>query len=176
MNDTAIVYYSRTGTTRQAATLLGDRLDCPMFEVADQVSRAGVWGDIRCIIDNMFRRRAPYRYTGPALDKFTTVIVMAPVWVGHLAAPMRSFLRDHRPAGDGLAAVAVMAARGGFRAAEEIAGEIGRPPHPVLVLLQRDIVSGEVQQDIDDFASTLVRPAPDASGSPRSAWLSPNEA
>lgn len=177
MYDTVIIYYSRTGTTQQAATMLGDRLNCPVFEIVDSVPRTGLWGDIRCVIDNVLRLKVQYRYTGPALAECTNVVVMAPVWVGDLAAPMRSFLKDQRQCAGGFAAVAVMAARGGFRAAEEIAMTTGRPPHPVLVLLQRDIASGAALRDIENFADELQgRGQEGLEGSPRSAWLSPNEA
>jgi flavodoxin len=177
MHNIAVVFYSRTGTTRQAAQMLADRLGCPIFEIADTISRSGLWGDVRCVFDNILRRHVPYRYTGPALTDCENLVVMAPVWVGHLAAPMRSFLKDHRTFQGGLAAVAVMAARGGFRAEEEIAMSLGRPPHPALVLLQHKIASGEALQDIDDFATSLLNQAPANSlQAPRAAWLSPNEA
>ncbi|MBV8273450.1 MAG: flavodoxin family protein [Cupriavidus sp.] len=177
MYNIAVVFYSRTGTTREAAQMLADRLDCPIFEIADTVSRSGLWGDVRCVLDNVLRRHVPYRYTGPALTDCEKLVVMAPVWVGHLAAPMRSFLKDHRTFQGGLAAVAIMASRGGFRAAEEIAMTVGRPPHPALVLLQRDIASGEALQDINDFAASLLEQAPaNPTQAPRAAWLSPNEA
>lgn len=32
MNDTAVIYYSRTGVTSLAAKSLGELLDCPIFE------------------------------------------------------------------------------------------------------------------------------------------------
>ena len=178
MHNIAIVFYSATGTTRQAAQRLANRLDCPVFEIEDPVPRVGLRGDLRCVIDNLLRRHVPYRYTGPELTECENLVVMAPVWLGHLAAPMRSFLTDHRSFGGGIAAVAVMASPGGFRAAEEVATALGRPPHPVLVLLQREIASGEAEQDIREFAdslcSALLTISPDTA--PRPAWLSPNEA
>jgi len=176
MNDTALVIYSRTGTTRLVARLLSDRLDCPIFEITDQVSRAGVMGDLRCVLDNVFRRDVAYCYTGPALDDYRKLVVMAPVWVGHLAAPMRCFLREHRHYGQKLAGIAVMASSGGFRAAEEIATIMGCTPSPVLVLSQRDIVSGNAQADLDGFAAALEQAPTVSTTSPRPAWLSPNEA
>lgn len=70
MPNTAILYYSRTGTTRQAAQLLAQRLGCPVFEVFDRVRRAGLWGDLRCIVDNLLRRRVAYCYAGPVLNDY----------------------------------------------------------------------------------------------------------
>jgi len=178
MADNLVIYYSRTGTTREAAETLGARLGWPVVELRDAVSRAGWWGDLRCVWDNRLGRKVGYRYDGPPLAACDNVVVMAPVWVGHLAAPMRSFLIDQRPYAGRLAAIAVMASRGGFRAAEEVAMAMGRPPHPAMVLLQREVTNGEARGDLDAFAGMLQREASaDAEGGvPRSAWLSPREA
>ena len=176
MPNTAILYYSRTGTTRQAAQLLAQRLGCPVFEVFDRVRRAGLWGDLRCIVDNLLRRRVAYCYAGPVLNDYSRLVVMAPVWTGHLAAPMRSYLKDHPYCGQQLAAIVVMAARGGFRAAEEIAFAAGRPPHPTIVVLERDISSGAALPDIEEFANALEGSEVDSARTWRAAWLSPSEA
>ncbi|TXI83812.1 MAG: flavodoxin family protein [Cupriavidus sp.] len=175
MTDLALFYYSRTGVTRQAAQTLAGILDCPLFEVADADSRAGFLGDLRCVMDNLLGRKVPYRYVGPPLSACGQAVVMAPVWVGRLAAPMRSFLADQGPQARGVAAITVMAGRGGFRAAEEVGTLTGHPPHPVLVLLQREIVDGEANPDLKAFAETLRHPQTDT-GQARPAWLSPNEA
>lgn len=177
MHDIAVAFYSRTGTTREVARMLADRMDCPLIEITDVTSRAGLWGDIRCVWDNLLRRHVPYQVSGPQLADCRNLVVMAPVWVGHLAAPMHAFLKDNRLFRGGIAAVAVMAARGGFRAAEEVAMAVGRPPHPVLILLQRDIASGAARDAIDEFADSLPSStSADTAQAPRPAWLSPNEA
>ena len=176
MAENLVIFYSRTGTTRQAAEMLGSRLGWRVVELRDAVSRAGWWGDLRCVLDNRLGRKVGYRYDGPPLDTCGIVVVMAPVWVEHLAAPMRSFLQDQRSYKGPLAAIAVMAARGGFRAAEEVATAMGRPPHPVMVLLQQQVTTGEAKVDLDEFARILQRDPRAGDAAPRSAWLSPNEA
>lgn len=176
MPDNVIVYYSRSGTTRQVAEALATQTGWPLAEIQDVQSRAGLIGDLRCVVDNLFHRRPAYRYNGPRLANYRSAVVLAPVWIRHLAAPMRSFLHDQMPFPARLAAVCVMAARGGFDAAAEIALICDKPPHPTLVLLQRDIASGEAFQDLSAFSKTLLEGERETVSSPRQAWLSPNEA
>jgi flavodoxin len=175
MTQTAIVYYSRTGTVRQVAEALAARSGWPLAEVADVKSRAGILGDLRCMIDNLFRRQVAYRYDGPTLDRCEHVVVLAPVWMGRMAAPMRSFLAAKPPLAARVSAICVMAARGGFQAEAEIARLTGKTPAPALVLLERDVLSGDAAAEIDDFVQALrfadSRPAHAA----RPAWLSPHE-
>jgi flavodoxin len=174
----AIVYYSRTGTVRQVAEAVAARSGWPLAEVADAKSRAGILGDLRCVIDNLLQRKVEFRYSGPALDRCEHVVVLAPVWMGRLAAPMRSFLAasvSTPPLPARVSAICVMAARGGFQAEAEIARLTGRKPAPALVLFERDVLSGEAAAEIDDFVHAL----PFANSRPAhaewQAWLSPRE-
>lgn len=176
MDETVVIYYSRTGVTLTAATQLANMLGCPKAEVADAVPRAGAYGDLRCVVDNLFRRKAGYRYSGPPLANVRDVIVMAPVWMGRLAAPMRTFLEDANTLPRLVAAVTIMARRGGLRAAQDIGDAIGREPFPVLTLVEQDIISGAARAEIKRFADAYLRARPDLSQARRPAWLSPHEA
>lgn len=177
MTEGMIVYYSRTGTVRQVAEALAEQLGWPVAEVADETSRAGFGGDLRCVLDIVLHRAARYRFSGPDPADCNHVVVLAPVWLGRLATPMRSFLADYAATlshVEHLSAICVMAARGGYRAMAEVNQLTGKIPTPALVLLQRDVLSGTATLDIDYFAQTLRLADPDMARTQRPAWLSPN--
>ncbi|WP_420993734.1 flavodoxin family protein [Cupriavidus sp. 30B13] len=170
-----IVYYSRTGTARQVAEDLAAVTGWPLAEVGDLASRAGLSGDVRCVIDNLLQRHVGYRYAGPAPAECRRLVIVAPVWIGKLAAPMRSFLRDRAPLACETSVICVMARQGAFNAAEEIARLGKTPPAPVLALRQSDVVSGTAQQALRTFADQVAA-ASGQGGAQRPAWISPNEA
>lgn len=176
MEAVLIVYYSRTGTACQVAQRLAAQSGWALAEVGDRRPRAGFSGDARCVLENVLRMRASYRYEGPALDGFEQVIVIAPVWAGRLASPMRTFLADRLPFPARLSAVCVMAARGAFNAIEEIARLTSTLPAPVLALLQRDVASGLSQDAISGFIDQVRATASREASRRRAAWLSPSEA
>jgi hypothetical protein len=104
------------------------------------------------------------------------MVVIAPTWLGRLAAPMRSFLRQHSPLQPGISTICVMAGSGAFEAEQDVANLAGKVPAPALGLLQRDVLSGAAADDIAAFAVTLgrrevARPTPS-----RPAWVSPRDA
>jgi len=175
MNKVLIVYYSRSGTTRQVAQQLQLMSDWAIGEVRDVHARAGLGGDLRCIVDSLFARSAPYRYEGPALEDFDRLIVLAPIWLDGLAAPMRALLRDMNRAGPPLSLVCVMSRRGAFRAADEITTIVGAEPVPVLGLTQADVLSGRCRPALQSLIDTVK-----AIGSEpvvmRPIWLSPEAA
>ncbi|MGN5480872.1 flavodoxin family protein [Cupriavidus basilensis] len=128
------------------------------------------------MLDMLLRRAPAYRYEGPPPEDCGQVVVVAPVWLGRLAAPMRRFLLDHAPFSGSVSAICVMASRGGFRAEDDIASLTGKTPVPALVLKQRDVQSGAAAEPLAAFAAALRsrRTTPEAIVRP--AWISPREA
>ncbi|GAB7540581.1 flavodoxin family protein [Cupriavidus sp. 8B] len=176
MEKILIVYYSRTGTSRQAAEELAAHTGWPIAEVGDQVSRAGLLGDARCVLDVLLQRHVGYRYAGPSLDECQQIVIVAPIWVGHLAAPMRSFLRDSLPLTCKTSVICVMARQGGFNAAEEVARLASEAPSPVIALRQSDVNSGAALQALRAFAEQVEAANARTGTAQRPAWLSPREA
>lgn len=176
MNNTLIVYYSRTGTARQVAELMAAQSGWPLSEVCDEHPRAGWLGDMRCVLETVFGKRASYRYDGPDPGAFDQVVVLAPIWMGHLASPMRDFLKDQVPLPGHLSVVCVMAARGAFTAVEEIARMTSTIPAPVLALCQRDVLSGVSHEEMAGFIEQVKVAGRWGQTKRRAAWLSPSEA
>lgn len=170
------MYYSRTGTVRQVAEQLAAKTGWSLAEIQDVRSRAGLIGGMRSLLDNLLPRRPQYRYGGQALAECKHAVVLAPVWAGRLAAPMRAFLEDQEPFEAKLSAICVMGGRGGFGAIEEISCIAGKVPSPALVLRRCDVVSGLAQQDLLGFVAESVAVEQRADAAKRPAWLSPREA
>jgi len=175
MSQNLIVYYSRTGTARQVAEAIAGHTGWILAEVSDRQPRAGLWGDLRCVWDMLLYRMPAHEYAGPDPVVCEHVLVIAPVWLGRLAAPMRSFLRDHAPVRGALSAICVMAARGGFRAEEDIARLTGKTPEPAVVLRQQDVLSGQAGNAIAEFASAMTSRHSGTEPMLRPVWISPKE-
>lgn len=176
MEKNLIVYYSRTGTARQVAELMAAQSGWQLAEVSDEYPRAGFLGDLRCMIETLFHVRAKYHYAGPPLDEVDQVVVLAPIWMRHLASPMRDFLADQSPFSANLSVICVMASRGAFSAMEEIARITSAIPAPVLALCQRDVLSGLSQREISGFIEQVQTAGKWDQSKRRPAWLSPTEA
>jgi len=156
MRHTAIIYYSRSGTARMAAERLSAYCDLPVHEVRDRVPRVGLAGDLRCVLDAWLRRSPAYDYAGPPLEALARVVIVAPVWMRTLAAPMRAFLRDQAPLRAELSLVLVMSGDGGERAAADAAAAGGRLPGCVVMLRQYDVLAGECDEAFDALSGRLA--------------------
>jgi len=59
MSNVLISYYSRSGTSRQAAKQLQQLTGWSIGEVRDVRPRTGLGGDLRCVIESLLTRSAP---------------------------------------------------------------------------------------------------------------------
>ena len=180
MTNVLISYYSRTGTTRQAAQQLQQLTGWSIGEVRDVRPRAGLRGDLRCVVESLLARSAPHAYEGPEVARFDRLVVLTPIWVGRLASPMRAFLRllyangATRPTCE-ISLVCVMSRRGAFNAADEVATIVGSAPMPVLALREADVLSGNILAPLQSLADTVGTLESDKAVT-RPIWLSPKAA
>ncbi len=172
MNKVLVVFYSRTGTSRQLASLLAESKGWAVGEITDARPGRGDW---RCVLDSLLVRRPPIRYQGPPPEQFDAVVLAAPIWMYRLAGPMRSFVAQYR---EGLRTVAVMTSmgsRGAPNAVAEIADILGRSPVFAVAFTDREIQSGQCAPRLAGFAEAVDKAA--GGGEPlRPATLSPSAA
>ena len=156
MSKILVVVYSFTGTGRRVAQMLCAQQQWPMGEVLEQRARPGgglsTW---RCILDSLLRRRPAIRYCGPPIEGADTVVLIAPVWMRRLAAPMRSFVVSHRASLPPIAVISVMSARGATRAVAEIADLAGKPPLLDTSLTSREVDDGSFSVRLQAFGDAL---------------------
>jgi hypothetical protein len=139
MRQVLVVVYSYTGTSRRVAQQLASERGWPMGEVIDAKPRSG-W--LPCVFDSLFRRRPAIRYAGPDPAGFDAVVLVSPIWVEGLSAPMRTFVVERAAQLREYAVVSVMGSKGAPNAVAEISRLIGRPP-----LLQAAFKRGELDDE-----------------------------
>lgn len=151
MDAILVVCYSHTGTSRRAAELLCSHHGWPLGEITDASPRSS----LRCVFDSLLRRRPRIRYEGPEPASFRTVVLVAPIWMYRLAAPMRSFIAQRREALPRIAMIATMNSGGASNAFAEAARLLGRAPIATASFLQREIDDGSGMQRLLAFGDAL---------------------
>ncbi|KWT73284.1 MULTISPECIES: flavodoxin family protein [unclassified Variovorax] len=155
MSKVLVVVYSRTGTSRRLAEQLCSRLGWQLAEIVEERPRSGILGVFRCVLDSLLRRRPAIRYDGPFPKNFDVVVLVSPIWLGRLAAPMRSFVtrrRDHLP---DLAVISVAGGTGQFAVAAEIADLVGETPIVSTTFTAREIDDGTCAGRLQFFGAAL---------------------
>ncbi|MNX31077.1 hypothetical protein D3C86_612540 [compost metagenome] len=160
MSRTGIVFYSRSGTGRSVAERLATASGWPVWEIRDAEPRSGLVGDLRCVVDSLFKRSPAYRYDGPELDTLDHVVLVAPVWLRSLAAPMRAFLKTEGSFLPAYSVICVMSGVGGFRAVDDIATLAGKKPRSILLLKQADVLAEECDASLFRFKEQVAASTP----------------
>jgi flavodoxin len=175
MSNILVVVYSHTGTSRRVAELLCSQQGWRMAEIVDDSPRSGVFGNLRCLFDSLFKLRPAIRYDGPPPHGFDAVVLVSPIWALQLAGPMRSFVatrRDHLP---DVAVVSVMGGQGAPNAAAEIARLTGRTPLLSTAFTASEVDNGSYASRLEAFGAA-VNAAKDSKAVVRPVTLSPQTA
>jgi len=175
MSRILVVFYSYTGTGRRLARLLATQQHWPLGEVRELRPRSGTTATWRCVLDSLLRRRPAIRYEGPALRNFDVVVLIAPIWVGQLASPMRSFVAELRTALPEVAVLSVMGSVGAPAAAAEIARWTRETPLLAGAFTSREVDDGSCAIRLQAFGDA-IRTLGDASVATRPTFWSPQAA
>jgi flavodoxin len=158
MSSTLVVVYSYTGNSRRLAQLLAAQRGWPMGEITEVKPRSGVLGFFECVRDSLFHWRPAVKYKGPDPAGFTTVVLVAPIWLQQLAGPMRSFVAQERRSIKRVGVLTTMGARGSSNAAAEVAQILGKDPVLAEAVTAREVEDGGWAAAVEGFGKMLQLP------------------
>jgi flavodoxin len=156
MKSCLVVYYSRTGITQEVAQRIAAGCACDIEPIRDMLPRDGVPGYLRCCYEAFARKTPPIAPIARNPGDYELVILGAPVWVGRLSSPMRSFIRANAARLPQVAAFCTMGGSGGDRALDEIAALCGKPLVARMALADREIKGERDRDKIGQFTRTAA--------------------
>jgi flavodoxin len=89
---TLIVYYSNTHNNELLAHDLQKKLACDILKIEEVKKRTGM----TILLDLLFARTPTLRPHALSLDSYSNFILVAPIWAGKIASPLRAFLRAEK--------------------------------------------------------------------------------
>ncbi len=150
-----IVYYSRTGNTKNVAEMIAHLLDCEIAPIIDTVNRSGLLGFLRS--GWSAKRGTMTEIEAMTYDPSTydVVIVGTPVWAGTVSTPVRTFLHQYK---DRLPSVALFATHKSEDAQDaftEMKKECEKKPVALLGLGEKEIKKDQCSYKVREFVDTL---------------------
>lgn len=88
-----VIYYSLTGTTRTIAQRIAAALDADLTEIRCTRYRARPLDYIRAAIDSVINHPSDAIFTHRPLGEYDLLIIGGPMWMRHIAVPVRQYLR-----------------------------------------------------------------------------------
>lgn len=156
MKSCLVVYYSRTGITQEVAQRIASGCACDIEAIRDTRPRSGLAGYLRCCYEALAKQAPPIAPMTRNPGDYQLVILGAPVWVGRLSAPMRSFLVTNAGRLPRVAAFCTMGGSGAERALDEIAALCGKPLVARMALADREIKAERDRDKIGQFTRSAA--------------------
>jgi flavodoxin len=150
-----VVYFSRTGNTRNLGRLIADGLGADVDEITERKSRLGILGYLRSGREAWLKRRADVFPSGVDPSAYDLVVVGTPIWNMSLSSPARTYLADHAKALHSVAFFCTMGGSGSPRVFRQMQEACGKEPLATLARTERQLASSDLPDAITTFVSHL---------------------
>ncbi len=156
MKKTLVVYHSRTGHTRRVARALAGRLDADLEEVETRTAAPGVLGWVRSGIEAVAGVEPPIRQGRHDPSHYRLVVIGAPVWMGRLPGPLRSWVREHPLNGAQVAFFCTEGRTGDARLFAQLRSLCKQRPLATMAVTEAQL-EADLDPVLDRFATTLAQ-------------------
>ncbi|WNL44056.1 flavodoxin [Dyella sp. BiH032] len=156
MSSILIAYYSRSGTTRQVARQLADKLGADLYAIQDARPRRGLFGYLQSALEAMRGSLPDIKPCTTPLSQYDMVVLGTPVWMGHLASPMRRFLHDKARYIRQAAFFCTMGGEGADTVFGEMEKLLCQDARATLALRQDEVMRNACQAQIAGFAADIA--------------------
>ena len=150
-----IVYYSRTGITRQACQDLAHITGSEVAEIRETTDRGGAAGYLRAGRDAALKRTPPIEPVAADPAQFDLVIVATPVWAFSMACGVRTWLAQNGAKIRKAALLCTMGGSGDRRTFAHMEELLGAPAAATLALIDKHVKAGEHIETLREFARKL---------------------
>lgn len=106
---TLIVYYSRTGANKTAATALQKKINSDIEEIKDATDRRGGIGMFKSAMAAIFGKKTTIMPAEKSPGNYDLTVMVTPIWVGKIPPATTAYLQQHK---DQMKAVAVLSVSG----------------------------------------------------------------
>jgi hypothetical protein len=156
MGRVLIVYYSRSGHTRQVAEYIAERSTADIEPILEATPRrGGFWGNILTSFETLRGQPSIIKALGSDPRTYDVVLFGTQVWAGSINPPARAFAAAH---GGQLKRYRLFCTLGGM-GSEHVFGQfaalVGHPPERTLAIPQSLLPNGAFRARVDSFLDGL---------------------
>lgn len=150
-----VVYYSRTGHTRDVAQKISKYLKCDLEEIEDTKNRKGLLGYLFAGRDGTFKRLTVIRKIKKGPLRYDLVIIGTPVWAWNVSAPVRTYLLQNKESFKKVAFFCTHESPGASRVFAEMERLCGKKPLAVLDFTHGALGKGNFDEKLEEFIASL---------------------
>jgi flavodoxin len=150
-----VVFYSRTGATKQVAEALAESLNCDSEELIDTKKRSGPLGFVSAGRDAKAKKLTKLTDIKRDPASYDLVILGTPIWAGTLSSAARTYIANNKSK---FTRVAFFCTNGGSESQQlfaEMEAVCERRPVSILALQDKEVKKGVYQDKLRQFVEGL---------------------
>lgn len=150
-----VVYYSLSGTTRKVAEALATTLGADIADVRCSRYGRGAISFLSACYDSVMARLPAIDAPQTHIRNYDLVIVGSPIWAGHAATPIRTYLKERRGQFKRVALFFTCGGSAPQAAFAELSQIADAQPEATLVLRTRDVMRNGVSAAVEAFSRSF---------------------
>ena len=91
-----IIFYSRTGTTKEVAELIAENLSSDIEEIFDEKKRSGSIGYMKAAKDAMRKKLATLKKYDKDPSSYDLTLIGTPIWAWNMSTPIRTYISENK--------------------------------------------------------------------------------
>jgi len=150
-----VVYYSRTGTTKQVAEAIAGGLRAELEEIVDTKSRKGMLGFVAGGKDACLSKLTVIEEARSDPSAYDLVVIGTPVWASSVTPAIRTYMMRCKDALPGVAFFLTTGGTGIDRTFKQMAELCGKEPIARLALTTKEVRKGQAADKVEAFVKEL---------------------
>ncbi|HOK73246.1 MAG TPA: flavodoxin [Methanothermobacter sp.] len=152
---TLIVYYSRSGNSREVGKKIASKLGCDMEEIEDTQNRTGIIGFLKSGYQAIREKDTELKPYSKDPGDYDLVIIGTPIWAGRPSVPIRTYLKENKEKFKKVAFFCTYGGSGFEKAIEAMKQITGKEPVATLDVTDSEIKEKAYDPKIESFIGNL---------------------
>ncbi len=151
-----VVFYSRTGNTREVAQAIAREMPCDIEEIYDTQSRSGIIGWLKSGYQANRQKLTVLKPTNHDPADYDLVIIGTPIWAGFPAVPISTYLVENKDKFNRVAFFATYGGSGFKKTVQKMRQLCGKEPLETLGIKAEEIKDKTCECKIDPFVRDVA--------------------
>lgn len=152
-----LVYYSRTGHTKDVALSIKTKLECDVLEIHDTTNRKGFWGYLKSSLGAMLGKSTELNIVDHNPKDYELIIIGTPIWAQNVSVPVRTYIMQMGGKFNQVAFFCSMGGSGYQVAFNNMEGICGKTPQATLAITEDSVKNRTYDDDVSGFVKQIKK-------------------
>lgn len=152
-----LIYYSRTGRTKDIALAIKSKLECDVLEIHDKADRKGFMGYLKSSLQVIMGKQTELNIIEHNPKDYEIVVIGTPIWVQNVSVPVRTYLNQYGNKMEQVAFFCTMGGSGYQAAFSKMADLVNKQPIDTLAITEESVKKRSYDTEVEAFVKQIQK-------------------